>query len=146
MLEPSYEELRQNFTLAGPSRIRVVVPVVILLVAIVAGAAAFWQFYHVGFAQAVLARQDASTEIAPAMRDVDTSQQQPATDQVQSLQQDLAAQQAATRRLSDEVDALNSRMDALQQSFASAPVTVGRAPPPRRKPTPPPTAPLSIRP
>jgi uncharacterized protein HemX len=145
MIEPSYQELRQNFTVAGPSRIRSVAPVVILLVALVAGAAAFWQFYHVGFAQAVLARQDAVSETAPAMRDVDTSQQQQATDQVQSIQQDLAAQQAATRRLSDEVNALNSRIDALQQSFASVPTTVGRAPPPRRKPIPP-TAPLSIRP
>jgi uncharacterized protein HemX len=145
MIEPSYEELRQNFTVAGPSRIRVVLPVVILLVAIVAAAAAFWQFYHVGFAEAVLARQDASSDSSPAMRDVDSSQQQQAADQVQTLQQDLAAQQAATRRLSDQVDALNSRIDSLQQSFASAPTTVGRAPPPRRKPIPT-AAPLSIRP
>src|SRR5438034_11630427 len=113
MIEPSYEELRQNFTLAGPSRIRVVAPVVILVVALVAGAAAFWQFYHVGFAQAVVARQEAS-DYAPAMKDSEApqQQQQQATDQVQSLQLDLAAQQAATRRLSDEVNALNSRIDA----------------------------------
>jgi uncharacterized protein HemX len=147
MIEPSYDELRTGFTVTGPNRLRLVIPALILLVTIAAGGAAFWQFYRGGFSGAVMASQDTSSDMAPAARDPDPSQQQQA-DQVQSLQQDLAAQQAATRRLSDQVDALNSRIDAMQQSFASAPATVGRALPPKRKPAllAPPTAPLSIRP
>jgi uncharacterized coiled-coil protein SlyX len=145
MIEPSYEEFRRDFTVAGRNRMRLIIPVLILVVTIAAGAAAFWQFYRGGFSDAIVARQDNSSETAPVARDLDTSQQQ-STDQVQALQQDLVAQQAATRRLSDEVDALTTKVDALQQSFASAPVTVGRAPPPRRKPPPVLTTPLSIRP
>jgi uncharacterized protein HemX len=146
MIEPSYNELRGNFTVAGPNRLRWIIPALVLLVTIAAGGAAFWQFYRGGFSGAVMASQDASSETASTARDPDPSQQQQA-DQVQSLQQDLAAQQAATRRLSDQVDALNSRIDAMQQSFASAPATVGRVLPPKRKPVLlAPTAPLSIRP
>jgi hypothetical protein len=153
MIEPSYQEYRPNFTVAGPNRMRLVIPALILLVTIAAGAAAFWQFYRGGlFSQSVMARQDGTQDnrdYAPMTANLQTNgdtYQQQSSDQVQALQQDLAAQQAATRRLSDEVDALSSKLDALQQTVSSAPVTVGRALVPKRKPPPPPAAPFSIRP
>jgi hypothetical protein len=155
MIEPSYQEFRPSFPVAGPNRMRLVIPALILLVTIAAGAAAFWQFYRGGlFTQSAMSRQDGTQDnrdYAPVTANLqtngDTFQQQQSSDQVQALQQDLAAQQAATRRLSDEVDALSSKLDALQQTVSSAPATVGRALVPKRKPAaPPPAAPFSIRP
>jgi len=148
MIEPSYDDFRQNFAVAAPNRLRSIFPVLVSLVVIVAGGAVLWQFYRGGFSGSVAMRQDAVSEFAPMMREPPDTLQQPATDQVQALQQDLAAQQAQTRRLADEVDALSSKINSLQQSFASAQTTVGRAPPPRKRPVPvlPTTAPLSIRP
>jgi uncharacterized protein HemX len=148
MIEPSYEELRADFSVAGSNRMRLIIPVLIVLVTVAAGGAAFWQFYRGGFSGAVMDRQDSTSDIAP-VADTSLQMQQQANDQLQSLQQDLAAQQAATRRLSDQVDALTSRMDAMQQSYASAPATVGRVAAPKRRPVVtalPQTAPLSIRP
>lgn len=66
----------------------------------------------------------------PATKDLQTSEQKIAA-QLQSLQQTLASnhaeakqafasEQAETKRLSDQVRALDSKLDALQQSFASA--------------------------
>jgi uncharacterized protein HemX len=67
--------------------------------------------------------------------------------QLQSLQQTLASnqaetkqalasEQAETKRLSDQVTALGSKLDALQQSFADAQQESSRAP---SEPSPPPS-------
>ena len=72
----------------------------------------------------------ASSETAQAIKDLQTSQQKIAG-QLQSVQQTLtsnqaetkqtlSAEQAETKRLSDQVTALSGKLDALQQSFASA--------------------------
>jgi len=71
-----------------------------------------------------------SNEATQAIKDLQTSQQKIAG-QLQSLQETLAsnqaetkqalsAEQAESKRLSDQVTALSSKLDALQQSFASA--------------------------
>ena len=71
-----------------------------------------------------------SNEATQAIKDLQTSQQKIAG-QLQSVQQTLtsnqaetkqtlSAEQAETKRLSDQVTALSGKLDALQQSFASA--------------------------
>ena len=56
---------------------------------------------------------------AQAIRDLQTSQQQ-AIDQLKGLQQTVSSGQAEVRRLSEEVTGLTRKLEALQQSFASA--------------------------
>jgi peptidoglycan hydrolase CwlO-like protein len=55
-----------------------------------------------------------------AIHDLQTSQQQ-AVDQLNALQQTVSSGQAEARRLSEEVTGLARKLEALQQSFASAP-------------------------
>jgi uncharacterized protein HemX len=69
---------------------------------------------------------NASNETAQAIKDLQTAQQkivgeleQRITGQLQSVQQTLASEQAETKQLSDRVNALSSKLDVLQQSFAS---------------------------
>jgi hypothetical protein len=148
---PRFESLRddefeQDFAVPGHGRFRLVVPVLILLVAIAVGGVGFWLFYGGGSSSMATPRQDASNQFAPLAQAPDMSQQQQqALDQVQTLQQDLAAQQAETRRLSDGLDILSRKVDALQQSFASTPVPAARVAPPKRKPAalPPPSTRLA---
>jgi hypothetical protein len=57
-------------------------------------------------------------ELVEATKALEVSQQQ-AIDQLQVLQQQLAAQQAEARKSSGEVAALGDKLDTLRQSFAS---------------------------
>jgi septal ring factor EnvC (AmiA/AmiB activator) len=57
--------------------------------------------------------------IAQAIHDLQTSQRQ-AVDQLKALQETVSSDRAEVKRLSDELAALNAKLDALQQSFASA--------------------------
>jgi len=60
-----------------------------------------------------------ANETAKAVHDLQTSQQR-AADQLKALQQTVSSDQAEIRRLSEEVTALTSKLETLQQSFASA--------------------------
>ena len=57
---------------------------------------------------------------AQAIHGLQTSLQQ-AVDQLKALQQTVSSDQAESKRLSDQVNALSYKLGALQQSFASAP-------------------------
>jgi hypothetical protein len=59
-------------------------------------------------------------QLVEATKALEISQQQ-AIDQLQELQQLLSAQQAETRKSSGEVASLSDKLEALRQSFASAP-------------------------
>jgi peptidoglycan hydrolase CwlO-like protein len=54
-----------------------------------------------------------------AIRDLQVSQQQ-VTYELKALQETVSSDRADVKRLSDEVTALNAKLEALQQSFASA--------------------------
>ena len=54
-----------------------------------------------------------------AIRDLQASQQQ-VVDQLKALQETVSSDHADVKRLSDEVAALSAKLEALQQSFASA--------------------------
>ena len=56
---------------------------------------------------------------AHAINDLQTSLQQ-AVNQLRILQQTVSSDQAETKRLSGQVNALSGKLEALQQSFASA--------------------------
>jgi peptidoglycan hydrolase CwlO-like protein len=56
---------------------------------------------------------------AQAIHDMQTSLQQ-ALDQLKAIQQMVSSDQAETKRLSAQVNALSGKLEALQQSFASA--------------------------
>ena len=57
--------------------------------------------------------------IAQAIHDLQTSQRQ-AVDQLKAVQETVSSDRAEVKRLFDELTALNAKLDALQQSFASA--------------------------
>jgi uncharacterized protein HemX len=69
----------------------------------------------------------ASEKLVEKTKDLATTQQesidqlQQVQDQLQSMKRLLSAQQADTKRLSDQVGGLTSAIDALRQSFAAAP-------------------------
>jgi uncharacterized protein HemX len=56
---------------------------------------------------------------AQAIHDLQTSLQQ-TVDQLKALQQRVSSDQAEKKRLTDQVNALAGKLEALQQSFASA--------------------------
>jgi uncharacterized protein HemX len=71
---------------------------------------------------------------AQMMRDMQASLQQ-ADSQLSALQQTASSDRAEIRRLSDDVTALSGKLEALQQSFASAQQAPALQPtePPRQK-------------
>jgi uncharacterized protein HemX len=93
-----------------------------------------------------IAAPEAPDPTAQAIHDVQTSLQQ-VIDQLGALQQTTSSDRAEMKRLSDQVDALSGKIEALQQSFASsqqAPVALMPTEPPRPKR--PPITPLTSQP
>jgi Tfp pilus assembly protein FimV len=124
-------EFGRESAAANPGRFRLALPAIVLLIA--TGGVGFWMFRTNGYSPSAAPGQRAPAELALVATDAQTSRRQQETfEQVQALQQELAAQQAETKRLSDGFDALSRKVDALQQSFASAPVAKAAAP--KRKP------------
>ncbi len=92
--------------------------------------------------QIQLRATEASERLVEKTKALEVSQQeaidqlQALQDQVQGLKRLLAAQQSDARRLSEQVGAVASAIDALRQSFASTQATADASDPPqaRRKP------------
>src|SRR5438046_1869076 len=70
------------------------------------------------------ARAQVSNELLETTRGLQMTQQQ-AVDQLQVVQDQLAAQKAETKRLSEEIAAVTANLKALQQSFAEMPPSSG---------------------
>jgi uncharacterized protein HemX len=96
-----------------------------------------------GVYETIPVKQHEATAPAPdptaqAIRALQTSQQQ-AADQLTALQQTVSSDRAEMKRLSDDVTALTGKLEALQQSYASAQQapavqpTVQPTEPPRQK-------------
>jgi uncharacterized protein HemX len=84
----------------------------------------------------------ASEQLVEKTKDLAITQQesidqlQQVQDQLQSMKRLLSAQQADTKRLSDQVSGLTSAIDTLRQSFASSPPSeASSAPSPRHAAT-----------
>ena len=76
----------------------------------------------------------ASDELLETAKGLQVTQQQ-AVDQLQVVQDQLAAQKAETKKLSEQMAAVTEKLDALQQSVASmtAPSVAGAVPPPKSR-------------
>ena len=89
--------------------------------------------------QAQVRAAQASEQLVEKTKALETSQQdsidqlQVVQDQLQTVKRLLAAQQADTKRLSDQVGELTGAIDGLRQSFASA-RSAEAASPPRKTP------------
>jgi uncharacterized coiled-coil protein SlyX len=58
------------------------------------------------------------TDLAERTRDLEVTEQQ-AVDQLQVVQDQLAAQQAESKKLASQLEALNEKLDSLQQSLSN---------------------------
>jgi septal ring factor EnvC (AmiA/AmiB activator) len=120
---------------AQAMRRRLVITLVAALVLICAGWITLWAAGgspapptpHVTAASAASRRP--SDELLETTKGLQATQQQ-AVDQLQVVQDQLVAQQAETKRLSEQIVTLTERLDALQQSIANLPPTtnVARSP------------------
>jgi septal ring factor EnvC (AmiA/AmiB activator) len=70
---------------------------------------------------------------AQSIQDLQTSLQQ-AVDQLRALQQTVSSNQSETKQLSDRISALSGKLEALQQSFASAQQAATAVPPTDQRP------------
>ena len=86
-----------------------------------------------GLTSAAAAREQVSDELLETTKGLQATQQQ-AVDQLQVVQDQLVAQKAETKKLSEQIAALTEKLDALQQSVANTP------PPSTHAPTPTPAA------
>ncbi len=73
------------------------------------------------------ALEQVSNELLETTKGLQMTQQQ-AVDQLQVVQDQLAAQKAETKRLSEQIAAVTAKLEALQQSFAELPPSSGAAP------------------
>ena len=69
----------------------------------------------------------ASDELLETAKGLQVTQQQ-AVDQLQVVQDQLAAQKAETKKLSEQIAAVTEKLDALQQSIATIPAPPAAAP------------------
>jgi septal ring factor EnvC (AmiA/AmiB activator) len=74
------------------------------------------------------AREQASTELLETAKGLQVTQQQ-AVDQLQVVQDQLVAQKAETKKLSEQITAVTEKLQALQQSVADIPAPAPGSPP-----------------
>ena len=84
---------------------------------------------------ALAATRRPSDELLETTKGLQVTQQQ-AVDQLQVVQDQLVAQRAETKRLSDQIAALTERFDTLQQSIANLPAPSTHAAGPASAPQP----------
>jgi uncharacterized coiled-coil protein SlyX len=73
-------------------------------------------------------REQVSDELLETTKGLQATQQQ-AVDQLQVVQDQLVAQKAETRRLSEQIATLTGKLEALQQSVADIPAPAPGSPP-----------------
>jgi septal ring factor EnvC (AmiA/AmiB activator) len=72
------------------------------------------------------ARDQVSNELLETTKGLQVTQQQ-AVDQLQVVQDQLVAQKAETKKLSEQIATLTEKLDALQQSIANTPTPVAKS-------------------
>ena len=135
-LRPRYQEVR---AVVGVRRLRALA-ITLAIILIGLGGALFWGFGSstvtaLPSATSVVAapaREQVADEILETAKGLGKTQQQ-AVDQLQVVQDQLAAQKAETQKLSEQIAAVTEKLDVLQQSIASIPVPPVAAPPPTPK-------------
>jgi uncharacterized coiled-coil protein SlyX len=122
MVDAAYSRQRhqENQAALVRRRRRLVIPLVAALVLIGGGCVTVWAFNTSNASVSASAPAGKSSdELLETAKGLEVTQQQ-AVDQLQIVQDQLAAQQVETKRLSDQVSALTEKLDLLQQSVASA--------------------------
>jgi uncharacterized coiled-coil protein SlyX len=110
---------------------RLIIPAAAAFVLIVAGLSLVWGFggtmaaapSSVAHAPTV---EQVSNEILETAKGLGITQQQ-AVDQLQVVQDQLVAQKAETKKLSEQITTLTERLDAMQQSVANPPASTHAA-------------------
>ena len=135
MVDALFSPQRQHEVRAAVmARRRLIIPLVAALVLIGGGWMTVWAFggskavappSEVPTASATSGR--ASDELLETAKGLEVTQQQ-AVDQLQVVQDQLVAQQAETKKLSEQIAALTEKLDALQRSVADIPTAPVAAP------------------
>ncbi|MEA3157131.1 MAG: hypothetical protein QOK44_4720 [Betaproteobacteria bacterium] len=143
MVDASYSRQKQQEDRATvqASRRRLIVPLVAGFVLIGAGWTMVWAFGGstvVAPSPGVTASATSSDELVETTKGLEATQQQ-TVDQLQVVQDRLAAQQTETKQLSEQIATLTEKLHALEQSVANipappvpAPVQLPKAPPSKR--------------
>jgi len=119
-------------------RRRMIIPLVAAFIFVGAGLSMVWGFGGTRVlapspsAVSSPAREQVSSELLETTKGLDVTQQQ-AVDQLQVVQDQLAAQQAVTKKLSEQIATLTEKLDVLQQSVANTPAPSVAAPVPMPK-------------
>ena len=115
MFDAAYSRKLQLGHAAVRARWQLIIPLVAAFILIGGGGWTLW---------AVSATQEAAPRASDALlettKGLEVTQQQ-AVDQLQIVQDQLAAQQAETKKLSKQIATLTEKLDALQQSVANIP-------------------------
>ena len=133
MVDAAYSRKLQLGHAAVRPRWQLIIPLVAAFILIGGGGWTVW---------AVSATQEAAPRASDALlettKGLEVTQQQ-AVDQLQIVQDQLAAQQAETKKLSKQIATLTEKLDALQQSVANipalsvaTPITLPKAQPSKR--------------
>jgi uncharacterized coiled-coil protein SlyX len=81
-----------------------------------------------GLTSAAAAREQVSDELLETTKGLQATQQQ-AVDQLQVVQDQLVAQKAETKKLSEQIATVTGKLEALQQSVADIPAPAPGSPP-----------------
>jgi uncharacterized coiled-coil protein SlyX len=122
MIDASFSRQRAQEDRAAGVRQRWIFAVALGLILIALGFALLQRGFGGNTAPAVVpsaARGKAATEILETMKGLQVTQQQ-AIDQLQVVQDQLAAQKAETKKLSEQIATMSEKLEALQ-SAVSAP-------------------------
>jgi uncharacterized coiled-coil protein SlyX len=140
MIDASFSRQRdQEDRAVVPGRRRLIIPLVASLVLI--GGVMAWALGGSkvdapppNVAISTSEQRPASDELLETAKGLQVTQQQ-AVDQLQVVQDQLAAQKAETKKLSEQMAAVTEKLDALQQSVASipAPSVAAPVPPPKSR-------------
>ena len=114
MVDAAYSRKLQLGRAAVRARWQLIIPLVAAFVLIGGGGWTVWAF------SATKDAPRASDVLLETTKGLEVTQQQ-AVDQLQIVQDQLAAQQAETKKLSKQIATLTEKLDALQQSVANIP-------------------------
>jgi septal ring factor EnvC (AmiA/AmiB activator) len=137
MIDASFSRQRhqEDRAVAGRRRVRAFA-VVLAIILIGFGCALFWGFScstvaalpSNASAMSTPAREQVADQTLETAKGLGITQQQ-AVDQLQVVQDHLAAQKVETQKLSEMIAAVTDKLDALQRSVASMPAPPVAAPP-----------------
>jgi uncharacterized coiled-coil protein SlyX len=141
MIDASFSRQRhqEDRAIIGVRRLRAfAIALAVILIGL--GGALFWDFGSSTVAAlpssasavSAPAREQVADEILETAKGLGITQQQ-AVDQLQVVQDQLAAQKAETKKLSEQIAVVTEKLDALQQSVASIPAPPFASPVPLQK-------------